>query len=403
MSTQITRKRIRTAMIGNHAVAQAVKMARVRFISAYPITPQTIIVERLAEMVERGELEAEFVNVESEFAALSTVMGASLGGVRSFTATSSHGLLYMYEMLWWTAGARLPVVMAVVNRAIGPPWNIHTDHNDILTMRDSGWMISMAENVQEAFDMIIQAYRIAEDKRVLLPIAVGLEGFILSHTAEYIEIPDQWEIDSFLPPRDPDTPYSIKRGEKFSLGNLGKDENHMMLKIAAMKAMDNARRVINETDREYSKIIGRGYGGLVEYYRTNDAKYLLISTGSWSGTIKDAVDLLRDEGYPVGLLRLRFVRPFPYEEILKTVSSVRGVIVFDRDISLGKGGVLATEVLDYIEREKSFWGVVAGLGGVDVSSKEFAYVVKSFVNEIETNGFTKRETVYYLNNEVFEI
>ncbi len=390
-------------MIGNHAVAQAVKMARVKFISAYPITPQTIIVERLAEMVERKELEAEFVNVESEYAALSTVMGAVLAGVRSFTATSSHGLLYMYEMIWWAAGARLPVVMAVVNRAIGPPWNIHVDHNDILTMRDSGWIISMAENTQEAFDMIIQSYRIAEDKRVLLPVAVGLEGFVLSHSAEYIEIPEQWEIDRYLPSRDPDAPYSVKRGEKFTIGNLGKDENHMLLKIAAMKAMDNARKIIYEADREYGKIMGREYGGLVERYRVDDAKYILVSMGSWSGTIKEAVDLLREEGYSVGLLRIRYFRPFPHEEIIKYASGASGVVVFDRDISLGKGGVIATEVLGYIDRNTSFWGVVAGLGGVDVSSKEFANIVKRFLAEIELNGFTKREIVYYLNGEVFEI
>ncbi|MGC9147848.1 MAG: pyruvate ferredoxin oxidoreductase [Sulfolobales archaeon] len=403
MAVSISKKRIKTAMIGNHAVAQAVKMARVKFIAAYPITPQTIIVERLADMVERKELEAEFVNVESEFAALSTVMGASLAGVRSFTATSSHGLLYMYEMIWWTAGARLPVVMAVVNRSIGPPWNIHVDHNDILTMRDSGWIIAMAENTQEVFDMIIQAYRVAEDKRVLLPVAIGLEGFVLSHSAEYIEIPEQWEIDSFLPSRDPDVPYSIKRGEKFSLGNLGKDENHMLLKIAAMKAMDNARKVIYEADRGYGKIIGREYGGLVERYKIDDAKYVLISMGSWSGTIKEAVDLLREEGYSVGLLRIRYFRPFPYEEILKHLSGAKGVVVYDRDISLGKGGIIATEVLDYVDRNTSFWGVVTGLGGVDVSSKEFADVFKKFVMEIELNGFTKRETVYYLGGEVFEI
>jgi len=398
-----SRERIKTAMIGNHAVAQAVKMARVKFIAAYPITPQTIIVERIAEMVERGEMEAEFVNVESEFAALSTTMGAAMAGVRAFTATSSHGLLYMYELTWWTAGARVPVVMAVVNRAIGPPWNIHTDHNDILTLRDSGWIIAMAENVQETFDMTIQAFKIAEDPKVMLPVAIGLEGFILSHTAEYIELPDQWEIDQFLPSRDPDKPYRFRFGEKFSIGNLGEDANHMMLKIAAMKAMYNAKKVIEESDHLYEKIIGRGYGGLVERYKLDDAKYVLLSTGAWSGTIKDAVDMLRDEGYSVGLLRLRFIRPFPTEEILKTLSGSRGVIVFDRDISLGKSGVLATEVLDYVDRDISFWGVVAGLGGVDVSSKEFASIVKGFVGEIEREGFTRRETVYYLNNEVFEI
>ncbi|MEZ0290145.1 MAG: pyruvate ferredoxin oxidoreductase [Sulfolobales archaeon] len=396
-------KRIKTAMIGNHAVAQAVKMARVKFIAAYPITPQTVIVERLAEMVERRELEAEFVNVESEFAALSATMGAAMAGVRAFTATSSHGLLYMYEMIWWTAGARVPVVMAVVNRAIGPPWNIHVDHNDILTMRDSGWIISMAENVQETFDLVIQAYRIAEDSRVLLPVAVGLEGFILSHTAEYIEIPEQWEVDSYLPTRDPDKPYRFRPGERFTLGGLGSDENHMMLKVAAARAMINAERVIEEADREFKKIFGREYGGLVDKYRVEDAKYIAISTGSWSGTIKKSIDLLRDEGYPVGLLRLRFIRPFPSLEISKHLAGVRGVIVFDRDISLGRGGVIATETYPYIDKATSFWGVITGLGGVDVSSREFADIIESFVSEVEQNGFTRRDQVFYLGNEVFEL
>lgn len=395
--------RVKTALIGNHAVAYAVKMARVKFIAAYPITPQTIIVEKLAEMVEKGELEAEFVNVESEFAALSATMGAAMAGARAFTATSSHGLLYMYEMIWWAAGARVPFVMAVANRAIGPPWNIHTDHNDILTMRDSGWIISMAENVQETFDLIIQSYRIAEDQRVLLPVAVGLEGFILSHTAEYIELPDQWDVDSFLPSRDPDKPYRFKAGERYTVGGLGSDENYMMLKIAAEKAMINAEQVINEVDRDFGKIFGREYGGLVERYKVDDAKYLVISTGSWSGTIKQAVDILRDEGYPVGLLRLRFIRPFPSMDISKNASGVRGVIVFDRDISLGRGGIIASETQPYVGESSSFWGVVAGLGGVDVSSREFADVIKMFISEHESNGFSRRDLLFYMNGEVFEL
>jgi len=372
----------RRVLIGNIAISEAVKLARVDVISAYPITPQTIIVEKLAEMVDSGELNAKYIRVDSEHSALAAVYGASSGGSRVFTATSSHGLLYMYEMLWWVSNSRLPVVMAVVTRSIGPPWNIHTDHQDALTVRDSGWIIGFAENVEEAFDMTLQAYKISEDKRVLLPSIVALDGFILSHTAEPIDIPSQEDIDRWLPPREP-LPFVMKPGEGFAVGNLGPDEVTMELRWYIWRAMERAKRVINEVDYEYKDITGRSYGGLTERYRVEDADYIVMGMGSWCGDIKEAIDILRDEGYRVGLLRIRYIRPLPIQDIIKYGSRSKAVLVIDRAVSMGYGGVLAGEVASILRGRTPVKGVIAGLGGVDMRSEDFIDIIKRFIEEYE--------------------
>ena len=385
---QLAFRQVRRVMVGDHAVAEAVKLARVNVISAYPITPQTLIVERLSEMVERGELKAEFIRVESEFAALASVYGAAVGGARAFTATSSHGLFYMYEMLWWAASSRIPLVMAVVTRAIGPPWNIHDEHTDLLAIRDSGWIVGMASSVQEAFDMVLTAFKISEDERVLLPVAIGLDGFILSHTAEPLDIPSQEDVDSWLPPRNPKVPYVIEPGgEAVTMGNLPSDDAyHELLKLYMDEAMEDAKWVIKDAYREYGKLTGRDYGGLVECIMCSDAKYLAVSMGAWSGDVREAVRELREEGYPVGLMRIRYIRPFPAEEVEDAVSGVRGVIVFDRDYSAGLGGVLAHEVMGLVPSSTSFKGVIAGLAGVDVKVGEFKDLIRGFIEDVERNG-----------------
>jgi pyruvate ferredoxin oxidoreductase alpha subunit len=268
-------------LTGNYAVAHAVKLARVEVISAYPITPQTTIVEKLSEMVEKGELKAKVVRVESEHSALAAVFGAASGGARAFTATSSHGLLYMHEVVWWAAGARIPLVMAVVTRAIGPPWNIHVDHQDILDQRDSGWIISIAQENQEVLDLTIQAFRISEDPRVYLPMMVGLDGFILSHTRAPVDVPEQETVDRFLPPRR--QPYVISPESNLVMGNIAPDEIHYMMRYSMAEAMEAAKKVIEEVDREWGKLTGRSYGGLVECYKCESADYLIVSAGSWSG------------------------------------------------------------------------------------------------------------------------
>jgi len=357
----------RTALTGNYAVAHAVKMAKPHVIAAYPITPQTTIVEKLAEFVEKGELNASFVNVESEFSAMSVVYGAAMAGARAFTATSSHGLLYMYEAIWWTALSRAPVVMAVVTRTIGPPWNIHVEHNDVLALRDSGWIIAMAETVQEAFDLTLQAFKIAET--VVLPMAVGVDGFILSHATEPVEIPPQELVDKFLPPRRPDVPLALRPGNAITFGNLPSDNRiHARHKAAIYQAHQEAKAVITQVDREYGKMFGRGYQGLVEWYKASDAKYIAVCTGAWCSDAKDAVDALRERGVPIGLMRLRFIRPFPREEVEK-LDQYDLVVVYDRDITPA-GGILGIEVKSALRRAKVV-NIVAGIAGVDFDNRNF--------------------------------
>ena len=391
---------VRKIMVGDHAVAEAVKMARVNVVSAYPITPQTLIVERLSEIIDKGELKADFIRVESEFAALASVYGASAAGARAFTATSSHGLFYMYEMLWWAAASRLPLVMAVVTRTLGPPWNIHDEHTDLLAIRDSGWIIGMASSVQEAFDMTLTAFRISEDERVLLPVAVGLDGFVLSHTTEPIYVPYQEDVDAWLPPRNPKVPYVIEPGgEPITLGNLPKSDLYHELHKAYMdESMNEAKKVIAEAYNEYSKLTGRSYEPLIECYRCSDAKYLAVTMGAWSGDAEVAVNELRNEGYQVGLIRIRYIRPFPDDEISEHVNGVKGVIVFDKDYSMGFGGILAGELMGLVPSNVSFKGVVAGLAGVDVSPSEFKAIIRDFINETEANGTMRVRKWWYIPN-----
>jgi len=379
----ISPKTYRKVLIGNHAVAEAVKLARAQVIAAYPITPQTLIVEKLAEMVEKGELNAKFIRIDSEHSALAAVLGAVAAGARAFTATSSHGLLYMYEVVWWAANARLPMVMTIVTRSIAPPWNIHSDHNDLLTMRDSGWIISMAESVQEAFDLTLQGFKISEDERVLLPFVVGLDAFQLSHTAEVVDIPNQKIVDEWLPPRNPYIPYVLEPGQNFAVGNIGPNEYTMELRWYMYDAMKRAKEVIKEVDRDYAKIGGRSYGGLVERYKTSDAKYIVVTMGAWSGDAKEAVDELRDEGIPVGLLRLRFIRPFPIEELRELAFGAKAFLVVDRAMSMGYWGILGIEISAAIKEITQIRNIIAGLGGVDVSVDDFYNLFKKNIEKIE--------------------
>lgn len=366
----------KTALTGNYAVAYAVKMAKPHVIAAYPITPQTTIVEKLAEFVSRGELNARFVNVESEFAAMSVVYGAAMAGARAFTATSSHGLLYMYEVTWWTALSRAPVVMAVVTRTIGPPWNIHVEHNDILVLRDSGWIIAMAENVQEVFDLTLQAFKIAET--AVLPVAVGLDGFVLSHSTEPVEIPPQEDVDKFLPPRRPDIPLLLRPSNPVIFGNLPSDNKiHAKFKIATVyEAQREAKRVINQVDWEYGKITGRSYGGLVEWYKASDAKNIVVCMGAWCSDAKQAVDALRKRGVSIGLMRVRFLRPFPLEEVSQ-LDQYEKVIVYDRDIT-PLGGVLGLEIKAALSKA-SVINIVAGIAGVDFDAQNFYETIQKAV------------------------
>lgn len=372
------------ALTGNHAVAEAAKLARVKVVAAYPITPQTTIVERLAEMIEKGELEAKMIRVESEHSAMAATLGAAAAGARAFTATSSHGLLYMHEVLWWTAGARIPVVMAVVARAIGPPWNIHVEHSDVMDQRDTGWIISIAQENQEAFDLTLQAFRISEDPSVYLPMIVSLDGFILSHTVAPVDVPPQEDVDAWLPPRR--QPYTITPESNVVMGNIANDEEYYMMRFSIQTAMQAAKKVIDEVDVEFGKAFGRRYGGLVECYLCDDADYVMLLAGSWAGDAKKAVEQLREEGIRAGVARVRFVRPWPEEFIRERLVNVKGVIVFDRSISFGSYGQLFTDTAATLYGQTSLRGVIAGLGGVDVKPEDFASEVRDFVSKVEEHG-----------------
>ncbi|MDP8002953.1 MAG: transketolase C-terminal domain-containing protein [Caldisphaera sp.] len=371
-------------LTGNFAVAEAAKLARIKVTSAYPITPQTTIVERLSEMIEKGELEAKMVRVESEHSALAATLGAAAAGSRTFTATASHGLLYMHEVLWWTASARIPVVMAVAARAIGAPWNIHVEHSDIIDQRDTGWIIGVAQENQEVLDMTIQAFRISEDSYVYLPMIVGLDAFILTHTVAPVDVPDQKDVDNWLPPRK--QPYIISPETKIVMGNVASDEDYYMMRYSIQMGQEAAKKIIKEVDLSYGKVFGRSYGGLVECYKCEDADYVMVLMGSWAGDAKESIKILRDKGINAGLARIRFVRPWPAEILKEKLGNKKGVIVFDRSISFGNVGQLFIETSSTLYGLTNMRGVIAGLGGVDVLPEDFANEVMYFVHDVEENG-----------------
>jgi pyruvate ferredoxin oxidoreductase alpha subunit len=393
-------------IVGNKAVAYAVKLARARLISAYPITPQTTIVQYLSDMVASGELDAEFVNVEGEITAQLVCMAASIAGARAFTATSGPGLLYMHHALHGTARYRLPVVMAVANRGVrtmGP------DHTDLLAQRDTGWIQLYCENNQEVLDTGIMAYRVAEDERVRLPVSFGLDGYVLSYTAEPVAIPDQSEVDRFLPPYVGEYPmlpesfdedievykrhWSEGRGIDEPFTPLPADENYSHLTMvkwgtghdlqlrwrAHQEAMTRAKKVIKEVDEMYGKRFGRSYGGLVDEYRCEDAEAVIVAMGTIASTARAAVDRLRGDGKPVGLVKLKAMRPFPAEEFARIGKEVEAIGVLDRNISLGEGGVAYNSIrsaLYGLEERPIVHGYHVGLAGNEVRVQDILRIAE---------------------------
>jgi pyruvate/2-oxoacid:ferredoxin oxidoreductase alpha subunit len=368
---------------GNDAVAHAVALARPAVIAAYPITPQTSIAEKLAEACGSGELPARFIMVESEHSAMATCIGAAATGSRTFTATSSQGLALMHELLHWAAGARLPIVMANVNRALAAPWVLWPDQNDSLAQRDTGWIQLYCESNQEVLDTILQAYRIAET--VLVPVMVCLEGFYLSHTYEAAIIPTAEEVGAFLPPYrpkvrlDPNDPHTF-------YGGTGMDV-YMEFRYKLQQAMELAKLVIAEVGEEFGQRFGRRYD-LLEHYRTEEAEIILLAAGTACSTARLVVDERRRAGEAVGLVKLRAFRPFPSEEIRDTLKRARRVLVIDRNISFGHGGILAQEVrsaLYPLERRPDLYGFVAGLGGRDITQDVISGLVDQ-VREVPPEG-----------------
>ena len=371
-------KRKSLALVGNHAVAYAVKQAKPQVLAVYPITPQTTMLEKLSEYISNGELKAELIRVESEHSALAAIYGAALAGARVFTATASQGLLYMTEMIYWAGGQRVPMVAAVATRAIAEPWSIWDDHQDFVSKRDAIWIQMMAENVQEAYDLTIQAFRISEDERVILPVMMGFDGFLLTHTMERIEVLEDWEVDSFLPPRSFNL---IDFSDPIGIGPIATPDEYIKYRYEAKKAMERAKGVIEEIMREYEKLSGRKQHGLVECYKCEDAKYVFVTMGAWSGDAKVAVDRLRNEGLEVGLLKIRVFRPFPREKVREYLNSMKGVVVFDRAVSYGSGGVLANEVKAAMYGNNvDIHSVIAGLGGKDVRPLHFQQVMYDLIN-----------------------
>ncbi len=355
---------------GNEAVAEGVRLACPHVIAAYPITPQTVAVERLAEMVEGGSLKSEFLHVESEHSALSACMGASSIGARTFTATSSQGLLYMAECLHYASGGRFPIVMMNANRSLALPWSIYGDHRDSLSLLDSGWIQVYAEDAQESLDLVIQAYAIAENQKVLTPVMLNLDGFVLTHTYELVEIPSRETVDKFLPAFE--TPYKMDLDNPKNMGFSSSPADNMEFKYQQHKAVLAAKEVIKEVDASFKQIFGRGYGGLVEGYRCEDAELIIVSLGSTTGTCRVVVDELRQEGWKVGVLKIRFMRPFPEEEIIELTRNAKAVGVIDRDISFGYEGTVYTNVNSALAKLDSpilKLNFIAGLGGRDISKE----------------------------------
>ncbi|MCD6411839.1 MAG: pyruvate ferredoxin oxidoreductase [Thermoplasmata archaeon] len=356
---------------GNHIAAKAVQMARVDVVAAYPITPQTTIVERIAEYVEKGEFHGDYICVESEHSAMSACIGASAVGARTFTATSSHGLLLMHEMLHWAALARLPIVMANVNRAIGPGWNIWSDQNDSISQRDTGWIQFYCSSNQEIFDTIIQAFKLGEHEKVQLPVMVNYDGFILSHTSLPVKIPEQEEIDEFLPKRK--IKWKLDINNPITHGNIIMPNDYPKIRRAMQEAHENAHGIIKEISREWEERFGIYHGELLELYKCDDVDYVLLSMGALGAESKVAVDEMRKKGRKIGLARVRVLRPFPKKEVIE-LARHSDLIVIDRNISVGMEGALFTEIKAslYGEVDAKVYGYIAGLGGKDVTFKDIS-------------------------------
>jgi pyruvate ferredoxin oxidoreductase alpha subunit len=360
---------------GSRAVAEAVALSRPEVICAYPISPQTHIVEGLGELVKTGELHpCEFINVESEFAAMSVSIGASAAGARAYTATASQGLLFMAEAMFNAAGLALPIVMTVANRAIGAPINIWNDHTDSMSQRDCGWIQLFAENNQEALDLHIQAFRLAE--HLSLPVMVCMDGFILTHAVERVDMPTQEQVDAFLPPFEPRQ--VLDPSEPVSIGAMVGPEAFTEVRYLAHVKQMQALEVIPGWADEFERAFGRKAGGLVHPYRTEDAEVVVVALGSVLGTLKDTVDELRDAGRKVGVLGITCFRPWPDRAVRDALANARAVVVLEKSLAVGVGGIVGTNVRTSLGRAGgAVMTVIAGLGGRAITKASLARTITS--------------------------
>jgi pyruvate ferredoxin oxidoreductase alpha subunit len=381
---------------GNQAAAEGARLSRVQVIAAYPITPQTPLTEELSEFVERGELNAEYVAVESEHSAMTVCTSASLVGARTFTATSAHGLAYMHEMLHWAAGARLPVVLACVNRAIGAPWNILNDQQDSISQRDTGWIQIYARNNQEILDIIIQAYKIAET--VYIPVMVCFDGYVLSHTEMPVDVPSQEQVDRFLPPYKPHTTLDPANPKNYNLVTLADPRvnaegvlchGYMELRYLLQEALQDSTETIGKIGREFGKLFGRDYAGLFWENGMDDADIVIVAMGSLAMEAMVAADMLREEGRKVGVLGLKVFRPFPKAALVKALEKARLIVVFDKNISYGSEGATCSEIKSALygsQTKAAIRNFIVGLGGRDVKAREMADAVRKSIASIKSGA-----------------
>ena len=359
---------------GNEAVAYGAMLSRVQVVSAYPISPQTTIVETLSDFCASGRLKADFVKVESEHSAMACIVGAASAGARVFTATSAQGLALMHEVLHWAAGARLPIVIVNVNRAMAAPWTMWCDQSDSLAQRDTGWLQFYCEDNQEVLDSIIMAYRISE--KVLLPAMVCLDGFILSHTYEQVEIPGIEEVDRYLPSYVARLKLDVDEPHSFHAAML--PDVYMEQRVKFQGAMEEAKGVAKKVDEDFGRAFGRRYGIMEEYF-AEDADVLLVTSGTITGTARGVVDDYRKKGEKVGLLKMKMFRPFPTEDVRRVLQKAKKVAVVDRNISFGATGIFAQEIRSVLHRHgegTSVFGFIAGLGGRDVTPSVLQQIVE---------------------------
>jgi len=365
----------RDVIHGSRALAEAVKLCDVNVIAAYPITPQTHIVEEIAKFIADGKLKAEYIKVESEHSAMSACIGSSATGASTFTATSSQGLALMYEMLFVASGLRLPIVMANANRAMSAPINIWNDQQDTISVRDCGWLQFYCETNQEVLDYTIQAFKISESKGVYLPSIVCLDGYVLTHTIEPVEIPDKEAVEEFLPPYDP--PFFLDPKEPMTIGPLGDPSVYMEFRKGQEKGMEKAYEIIKKVNKEFKREFGRSYS-MIEEYNMDDAEIALIALGSVAGTIKDVIDESKEK---VGLIKIMCFRPFPKEELIKALKNISSVAVIEKDISMGLGeGAVFSELKGILYAKKNvhpkIMNAIVGLGGRDVTKEHITKIIK---------------------------
>jgi pyruvate ferredoxin oxidoreductase alpha subunit len=408
MTTQKTVKQETMALNGDEAVAFAVKQCDVDVVAAYPITPQTIIVEKFSEYVANGEVQTEFVCTESEHSAMTASLTASATGARTFTASASAGLALMHEMLFVTAGSRAPVVMAVANRALSSPLNIHGDHSDSMAERDSGWLQVYVENAQEAYDSIIQAFKIAEDTGISLPIIIGLDGFTISHTLENVNVLSDELVKQFVGERvlpmvttheGKVVPFKLDPDNPMTMGPNVAPAFYFEFKRQQEEAMKNALQKIQEVNAEYAKISGRSYGdGLLDSYKMDDAEIAIVVVGSTAGTLKVIVDELRQEGIKAGVLRLRTFRPFPVEQLRNALKNLKAIAIMDKSMTPGGfGGPVFTEIrnaLFDLKQRPLICSYIFGLGGRDSNPRELRRIFEDLQRVAKTGQLDT--TIRYL-------